>query len=90
MISKPILLITFFFHTDKCLDLFLSNTNNSILYLLFVITQLNGSKYCYISLTWIVYTQLNDQTILFQAIQFNINHLFALSLNVKEIYLTHR
>ena len=31
-----------------------------------------------------VYTQLNDQTVLFQT-----NHLFALSSNVKQIYLTH-
>ena len=30
-----------------------------------------------------VYRQLNDQIVLFQAIQFNISHLFALSLNVK-------
>ena len=30
-----------------------------------------------------VYTQLNDETVLFQAIQFSISHLFALSLNVK-------
>ena len=30
-----------------------------------------------------VYTQLNDQTVLFQVIQFSISHLFALSLNVK-------
>ena len=26
-----------------------------------------------------IYTQLNDQTVLFQTVQFNINHLFALS-----------
>ena len=30
-----------------------------------------------------VYTQLNYQTVLFQTIQFNINHLFELSINVK-------
>ena len=35
------------------------------------------------------YTQLNDQTVLFQIIQFNISHLFAFSLNVKVFYLTH-
>ena len=29
------------------------------------------------------YTVLDDQTVLFQAIQFSISHLFALSLNVK-------
>ena len=37
-----------------------------------------------------VYIQLNDQTVLFQSIQFSISHLFALSLNVKQFYLTHR
>ena len=35
-----------------------------------------------------VYTQLNDQTVLFQAIQFSISYLFAFSLNVKQFYLT--
>ena len=42
--------------------------------------------FCYISSTVkhhsFVYTYLNDQTVLFQTIQFSINHLFALSLNV--------
>ena len=33
----------------------------------------------------VVYTQLNDQTILF-----NLSHLFALSLNVQQFYLNHR
>ena len=28
------------------------------------------------------YTKLNDYTVLFQAIQFSISHLFAFSLNV--------
>ena len=37
-----------------------------------------------------VYTQLKDQRVLFLAIQFSINHLFALSLNVKKFYLTYR
>ena len=44
-----------------------------------------------------VYTQLNNQTALFQTIQLSISHLFALSLNVKveslnvkQFYLTHR
>ena len=37
-----------------------------------------------------VYTQLNDQTVLFQTIQFSISHLFVLSLNVKQFYLIHR
>ena len=30
-----------------------------------------------------VYTQLNDQTVLFQTIQFSRSHFFALNLNVK-------
>ena len=37
-----------------------------------------------------VYKQLNDQTIVFQIIQFSLNHFFALSLNVKQLYLTYR
>ena len=44
-----------------------------------------------------VYTQLNDQTVLFQAIQFSISHLFELNLNDKvhssndkHFYLTPR
>ena len=49
-------------------------------------TKLDSSKYCYVSLTIkhqsFVYTQLNDQTVLFQTIQFSVSHLFALSLNV--------
>ena len=36
-----------------------------------------------------VYIQLNVQTVLFHIIQFRINHLFALSLNVEQFYLTH-
>ena len=37
-----------------------------------------------------VYTQLNDQVVLFQTIQFSVSHLFALSLSIKYFYLTHR
>ena len=37
-----------------------------------------------------VYTQLNDQTVLFLTIQFGISHLFAHNLNVNQFYLTHR
>ncbi len=37
-----------------------------------------------------MFTQLNDQTVLFQTIQFSISYLFAFSLNVKQNYLTHR
>ena len=56
-------------------------------------TKLNSSKYCYVSLTIQLnishlFTQLNDQTVLFQAIQFSKSHLFALSKNVKQVYLT--
>ena len=36
-----------------------------------------------------VYTYLNDQTVLFQAIQFSKNNLFARSFNVKLFYSTH-
>ena len=37
-----------------------------------------------------VYTQLNDQTVLFLIIQYSMINLFALNLNVKQFYLTHR
>ena len=37
-----------------------------------------------------VYKQLNDEIVLFQTIQFSISHLFALSLNFKDFYLTLR
>ena len=60
------------------------NTNNSILHTgewfqvqkanSFIYTQLNGSKYCYVSLT----------------IQLNTSHLFTHCLNSKQFYLTHR
>ena len=43
------------------------------------------------------YTQLNDKTVLCQAIQFSVSHLFTFtwnvrlhSLNVKQFYFTHR
>ena len=41
-------------------------------------TKLNGSKYCYVSLTIQLnishlFTQLNDQTVLFQTIKFNFS-----------------
>ena len=38
----------------------------------------------------VVYTQFNDQTVLFIIIQFSISHLFALSLYVKQFCLIHR
>ena len=37
-----------------------------------------------------LFTELNEQTVLFETIQFSISHLFILSLNVKQFYLTHR
>ena len=58
-------------------------------------TKLNSSKYGYVSLAFqlnlsFVYTQLNDQSVLFQTIQVIISNFFALSLNDKQFYLTHR
>ena len=61
------MLIIQFRHTVKEYQVLLFNTNNSIKYYSFVCTQLNGSKYCDVSLT----------------IQLNINHLFTYSLNFK-------
>ena len=55
--------------------------------------KLNGSKYCYnnsIKHFSFIYRQLNDPIVLFLIIPFGISHLFALSLNVKQFYLTHR
>ena len=48
-------------------------------------TKLNSSKFSNNSINHqtFVYTQLNDQTVLFQTIQFSKSHLFAYSLNVK-------
>ena len=37
-----------------------------------------------------VYTQLNDEKVLFQTIQFSISDLFVLGLNVKQFYLTYQ
>ena len=37
-----------------------------------------------------IYTQLNDQTVLFQATQFCISYSFALTLNVKQFNLNHK
>ena len=65
----------------------LSNTNNSIQHYSFVCT-----VKLFQVLLWIpnnsikhqscLYTQLNEQTVLFQTIQSRISHLFVLSLNV--------
>ena len=35
------------------------------------------------------YTQLNDQRVLFLIIKFDTSRLFAPSINVKQLYLTH-
>ena len=51
-------------------------------------TNLNGSKYVSLTIQLNIshfFTQLNGQ-----AIQFSISDLFALSVNVKQCYLTHR
>ena len=60
----------------------------------FLYTQLNDSKYYYVSPTIRLnishlFTQLNDQAVLFQTIQFSVSHSFELSLNVKQFSLTN-
>ena len=82
MICKHILLI----RTVKWSNS--SFSNNSIQHKLI---KFNSSKYCYVSLTIqsFIYTQLNDQTLLFQTIQISTSHMFALSINVRRFYLTH-
>ena len=40
--------------------------------------------------TFCRYSKLDNQTSLSLTIQFSISHLFTLSLNVKQFYLTHR
>ena len=67
-------------HTVKWLQGLQFKTNYSIQHYSSVCTQLNSSKYCYVSLTVqlnmsFVYIQINDQTVLFQTIQFSIGHL---------------
>ena len=69
MISKHILLITFLNEPE----LILLHTVKWFQVLLF-----NTNNY--IKCQSFVYTQLNDQTFLLQAIQFSISPLFALSL----------
>ncbi len=51
-------------------------------------TKLNSPKFSYNSIKHqsFVYTQLNDETVLFQTIKFSVSHLFALCLNVKQFY----
>ena len=58
-------------------------------------TKLNSFKYYNVSITnqlniSHLFTSLNDQIFLFQTIQSSKSHLFALNLNVKQFYLTHR
>ena len=102
-ICKHVWLITFLneaelifsLYTNKWFYVFLSNSNNSMYNESFVYTHLNCSKYCYVSLTIhsnfsYLFTQLNNQIVVFQTIQYSINHLFALSLNVKQFYLINR
>ena len=50
-----------FKHTVKKFQVLLFDINNSVQYFSFICTQLNDSKYCYVSLT----------------IKLNISHLFA-------------
>ena len=55
----------------------------------------DGSKYCCVLLTIqlnfsYLFTELYSQAVLFLTTQFSISHLFALSLNVKQFYLTNR
>ena len=37
-----------------------------------------------------IYSQINDQTVLFLTIQLSISHFFSHTWNVKKFYLTHR
>ena len=58
-------------------------------------SNLNDSKYCCVSLIIQLnishlFTQSNDQIVLFLLIQFSKRHLFAHSFNVKQFYLNHR
>ena len=86
MISKHILKIIFLnepevisFRTVKWFHLFQSNIDNSIIYQLFVCTQFIVFKYCITNHSikhQSFNTQLNDQTVLFQTIQFSIGTQF--------------
>ena len=77
----------------KDLQVLLNNTNNRIQHYSFVSTQLTSASYCYVSSPIQLninhlFTQLNVQTFLFLTIRFNVSHLFANCLNVKEFYRT--
>ena len=78
MICKHILIITFL--NDP--NLILLHTVKGFQVLLCIIY--NSIKH-----QSLLYTHLNDQTVLFITIQFSIRPLFALSLNVTQFYLTH-
>ena len=82
MICEHIFSITFlkdlrpFLLSGKCLHLFLSSTNTFIYYKSFVFTPLNVLLFNTnnsIKHQLFLYAQLNDQTVLFQTIQFSIN-----------------
>ena len=81
-----------FRHSVKEYQVLLFNTCNSIPHYSFVCTLLNSIKYWYGSQTIqsFLYTQLNNQILLFLTIQFSINRMFALGLNIKVFCLTHR
>ena len=69
----------------KCLQVLLFNTNYSIECYLFVFTLLNGSKYCYVSITnqlniCHLFIQFKCQTVLFDL---KMRHYQVLTLEVK-------
>ena len=85
-----------FRHTVKEFQVLLFNINNFIQHYPFV---LHTGKWSQVLLCITnnsikhqssIYTQLNDQTVLFLTIQFSLNHLFVQSLKVKQSNLTHR
>ena len=78
MICKDILFITFL--NDPKLILF--HTAKGFQILLCITNYSIKSSF--------IYTQLNDQIVLFLIIHFSISLFFVLSLNVKQLYLTHR
>ena len=60
----------------------------------FFCPQLDGFKYCYLSLEIQLnishYIQFNDQTVLLLTIEFHVRHLLVHSFNGEQFYLTHR
>ena len=87
-------LIIQFRHTIKEFQVLLIRNNNSIQHYLFISSvQLFQELLCITNnpnRQSFVYTQFNGQKVLFLTIQFNLSHLFAYSLNVKQFYLTHK